>query len=111
VEKWIDEQLKGTSVTVVLIGSETSSRKYVTYEVKKSYEEGNGLVGIHIHKQEDKDGKTSKKGEKTFGELGKDENGKSVYFYQVAEIYDYVDDDGYNNMGDWIEEAAKKAGR
>lgn len=29
VEDWIDEQLKGTSVTVVLIGSETSNRKYV----------------------------------------------------------------------------------
>ena len=29
IKKWIDEQLKGTSVTVVLIGSETNSREYV----------------------------------------------------------------------------------
>ena len=45
------------------------------------------------------------------GELGKDENGKSIFFCQVAKIYDYVNDDGYNNMGDWIEKAAKEAGR
>lgn len=25
--------------------------------------------------------------------------------------YDWVNDDGYNNFGDWVEKAAKKAGR
>ena len=38
VKDWIDRQLKNTSVTVVLIGSETSNRPYVQYEIKKSYE-------------------------------------------------------------------------
>ena len=37
VKRWINNQLNGTSVTVVLIGSETSSRKYVRYELQKSY--------------------------------------------------------------------------
>ena len=111
VEDWIDEQLKGTSVTVVLIGSETSNRKYVKYELKESYKKGNGFVGVHIHKLKDKDGNTSSKGETTSGELGKDKNGESVYFYQVANIYDYVDDDGYNKLGNWIEKAAKDVGK
>ena len=111
VEAWIDEQLKGTSVTVVLIGSKTSTRKYVKYELKESYKKGNGLVGVHIHQKKDEDGNTSSEGETSFGELGKDENGESVYFYQVAKIYDYVDDDGYNELGDWIEKAAKDVGK
>jgi len=111
VEAWIDEQLKGTSVTVVLIGSKTSTRKYVKYELKESYKKGNGLVGVHIHQKKDEDGNTSSEGETSFGELGKDENGESVYFYQVAKIYDYVDDDGYNELGDWIEKAAKDIGK
>src|ERR1017187_8146827 len=34
IEKWIDDQLKGTSVTVVLIGAQTSTREYVGYEIK-----------------------------------------------------------------------------
>ena len=32
IKKWIREQLSGTSVTVVLIGSETNSRDYIKYE-------------------------------------------------------------------------------
>lgn len=107
VKRWIDGQLKNTSVTVVLIGSETSKRKYVRYEVVKSYEKGNGLVGVYIHKVEDRDGNASAKGDATFGELGKDSDGNSIYFFQVAKTYDYIDDDGYKNMGKWIEEAAK----
>lgn len=111
VEDWIDEQLKETSVTVVLIGSETSTRKYVKYELQESYKKGNGFVGVYIHKLKDKDENTSLKGETTFGELGKDKNGESVYFYKVAKIYDYIDDDGYNKLGDWIEKAAKDVGK
>lgn len=107
VKRWINNQLNGTSVTVVLIGSETSSRKYVRYELQKSYEKGNGIIGVFIHKLKDKDGKTSTKGDTTFGELGKDKDGNSVYFSQIAKTYDYVDDDGYNNLGSWIEKAVK----
>ncbi len=47
VEKWIDDQLTGTSVTVVLIGAETSTRPYVGYEIKQSYTKGNGMLGIY----------------------------------------------------------------
>ncbi|WP_132282769.1 TIR domain-containing protein [Natranaerovirga hydrolytica] len=38
MKEWIDEQLKGTFVTVILIGNETADRKYVQYEIKKSAE-------------------------------------------------------------------------
>ena len=107
VKRWIDKQLVGTSVTVVLIGSETCNRPYVQYELRKSYERGNGIIGVYIHQLKDKDGKTSTKGGNTFGELGKDENGKAIYFFNIAKEYDYVDDNGYDNLGDWIEKAAK----
>lgn len=106
IKKWIDNQLSGTSVTVVLIGSETSSRPYVQYELQKSYAKGNGIIGVYIHKLKDKDGSTSAKGNNTFGELGKDAQGNPVYFFQIAKEYDYVDNDGYKNLGDWIESAA-----
>lgn len=111
IKKWIRDQLVGTSVTVVLIGSETNNRDYIKYELQQSYQKGNGLVGVHIHKLKDKDGNTSSKGETTFGEIGKSDKGESIYFFEVAKIYDYVDDDGYSNMGKWIEAAAKKAGK
>lgn len=107
IKKWIDNQLVGTSVTVVLIGTETSSRPYVRYELQKSYKKGNGIIGVFIHQLKDKDGNTSTKGDTTFGELGKDKEGNPVYFFQIAKTYDYVNDNGYKNLGDWIESAVK----
>ena len=111
IEKWIDGQLDGTSVTVVLIGQNTASRKWIKYEIKSSYKRGNGLLGIYIHNKENSKGLKSNKGTNEFGEIGKDANGKSVYFSVNYLCYDWVNDDGYNNMGDWIEKAAEDAGR
>jgi hypothetical protein len=111
IKRWIDKQLAGTSVTVVLIGSQTSSREYVKYELQKSYEKGNGMLGIYIHQCKDFAGKTDVKGSNHFGEIGKDANGKAVYFSSTYKCYDWIDDDGYNNIGKWIETAASDTGR
>lgn len=108
IKKWIDEQLVGTSVTVVLIGSDTSNRPYVQYELQKSYAKGNGIIGVYVHNQKDQNGNTSTKGSNAFGELGKDEKGQPVYFFQIAKEYDYINDNGYKNLGEWIESAAPK---
>jgi len=43
--------------------------------------------------------------------IGKDDNGDSIYFYQVAVIYDYVDNNDYEDLVDSIKEAAKDAGK
>ena len=111
IKRWIDAQLSGTSVTVVLIGSETSTRDYVKYELQKSYAKGNGMLGIYIHNCKDKSGNTSSKGSNHFGEIGKDDKGDPVYFSAAYTMYDWVNDDGYQNIGTWIEAAATKAGR
>ena len=38
IEEWIEQQLKRTSVTVILFGAETYDRKWVRHEIKRSYE-------------------------------------------------------------------------
>jgi hypothetical protein len=62
ISRLIDDGLKGTSVTVVLIGSETANRPWVTYEIEKSIERGNGLLGVRIHSIKDQAGKRSRHG-------------------------------------------------
>lgn len=111
IKKWIDGQMTGTSVTVVLIGAETSNREYVKYEVQKSYSRGNGLLGIYIHQLKDNSGNTASKGDNMFGEIGKDASGNPVYFSANYPCYDWINDKGYDNLGAWIEAAAKKAGK
>ncbi len=96
IKKWIDNQLKGTSVTVVLVGEKTCSSRWVKYEIEKSIEKGNGLLGIDISKIGDLQGNTSER-------CGKIPKGYKFYLWN--------NDNGYENMGDWIEKAAKDAGR
>jgi len=111
VKKWINKNLEGTSVTVVLIGSETATREWVNYEIKKSYERGNGMLGIYIHNIKDKDSKTDRKGKNPFDNFYIERHGKRIYLSQIYKTYDWVYDDGYNNLGEWIEEAAIQAGK
>ena len=49
VKKWIDKQMHGTSVTVVLVGTHTHRRPFVRYEIEKSLEHKKGLLAIHIN--------------------------------------------------------------
>lgn len=105
VYDWIDEQLIGTSVTAVLIGEETCKRKFVKYELQESYKRGNKIIGIYLHNIKDmRTGEKSKKGETLFGSLGKNEKGEDIYFCDIAKTYDWINDDGYNNFGKWIED-------
>ncbi|OUS06318.1 hypothetical protein A9Q96_10115 [Rhodobacterales bacterium 52_120_T64] len=97
IKRWIDGQLEGTSVTVVLVGKDTCDSKYVQYEIEKSIEIGNGLIGIDVSKIKDMNGNTTTK-------CGRMVPAKFKFFL-------WNNDDGYNNMGDWIEAAAKAAGR
>lgn len=111
IQRWIDKQLEGTSVTVVLIGNETASREYVNYEIKKSHERGNGLLGIYIHNQEDSNGKIDIKGKNPFDNFYIEQNGRKVYLSEMYPTYDWVNNYGYKNFGDWVESAARQAGR
>lgn len=99
VKKWINDQLNGTSVTIVLIGAETSKRKWVKHEIEESVSKGNGLLGIRVHNLKNQDGRRDSQGDIPLGDK---------YEYTV---YNWIYDNGRENIGDWIEEAAKEAGR
>jgi hypothetical protein len=56
IKRLIDNGLDRTTATVVCIGSETANRRYVDYEIAKSIERGNMLVGLRIHHLKDQRG-------------------------------------------------------
>jgi hypothetical protein len=96
IRRWIHRQLEGTSVTVVLVGSATCTSKWVQYEIEMSKERGNGLLGIDISKIKDLSGMTTER-------CGQLPSGYKFYLWNK--------DDGYVNLGTWVEEAARAAGR
>lgn len=107
IEKWINDQLHGCSVTAVLFGAETYSRDWVKYEIEQSYKNKMGILAIDIHNVRDPLHGTSPQGRNPLDHWNV--NGKS--FTSIYRTYDWVRDDGYNNIGSWIELAARNAGR
>jgi hypothetical protein len=69
IEKWIDDQLKGKDCLVVLVGSETSQRKWVKREITKAWNAKIGVLGIRIHNLLGVDGKPSTAGGNPFDEI------------------------------------------
>lgn len=110
-EQWIELQMKGASVTVVLIGAETADRKWVKHEIKRSHEERMGMLGIYIHKVKCPNSGTDVKGANPFDKWQITRDGKPVLFSELYPTYDWESHDGRTNMANWIEAAAKKAGR
>jgi len=109
--QWINEQFEGTSVTAILIGTETNNREYVDYEIQESRKKGNGMLGIYIHNIKNSTGMTDIKGKNPFDYWYTTVGGQKQYFSTMYSTYDWVYDNGYENIGDWIEKAAKDAGR
>lgn len=89
LKRLINTGLENTTVTCVLIGSETWKRPWVRYEILKSYERGNALIGVHINGIEDKFNKVYYQGNNPFYYLG-------FYIDQVGKIDNYQEHFGGN---------------
>lgn len=86
VQRLIDQGLNNTSVTCFLIGEHTHSRPWCKYELKKSLADKKDNLGILLPNQ-------SKHGPKWISKYG------NVYKWD------------HNKFADWVEQAAKDAGR
>jgi len=111
IKNWIDSQLKGTSVTVVLIGKETANRKYVKYEIEESLKKGNGLLGIYIHNVKNANGEKDLKGSNPLDNYTVTVNDRVRKASNYYKTYTWSAAKGYNSFADWVEEAAKLAGK
>ncbi|WBY16112.1 TIR domain-containing protein [Erythrobacteraceae bacterium WH01K] len=115
IEKWIDENMTGKSCVVVLVGSQTSERKWVQKEISKGWNKNKGVVAIRIHKLLDSDGKAGSFGSNPLDEVSLTSSGKKLS--SVAKIYNpsgSTSKEVYksiaDNIEDWIEEAIKIRG-
>jgi hypothetical protein len=107
IESWINKQLRGCSVTAVLYGRETFEREWVKYEIEQSYLQQMGILAIAIHGIKDPLNGTDPPGRNPLDHW----QVRNKPFTQIYRSYDWVRDDGYNNIGSWIERAARDAGR
>ena len=108
----INDGLKGTSVTVFLLGAETAGRKWVRYELQKSCENGNGLLAVYIHQIKNLSGLTSQRGANIMDQFHvTDGQGNKKLLSSIYKSCDWKDNEGYKNFGIWVEAAAKQVGK
>lgn len=112
IEKWIHDQMLRKGAVVVLVGSKTSTRKWVKYEIAKAWDDRRPLVGIRIHGLKNLNKLTSTAGANPFAAVST-KNGdtldKWVPLYNPSgsdskAVYDTIS----NNIEFWINSAYKR---
>lgn len=108
IKQWINDQMRGKSCAVVLVGYGTAGRPWVEYEIEKAWKDGKGLVGIHIHNLKNLAGEQSAKGANPFSGF----NIAGTPLSTIVKTYDpphktstNVYKDIQNGIEGWVEEA------
>jgi Thoeris protein ThsB, TIR-like domain len=110
IQRWIDAQMEGKSCCVVLVGASTVHRKWVKYEIEKSWNSKKGVVGIRVHGLKNRFGDTSRPGANPFDlfTLGDQKLSSRVTLYDPPgtdskAVYDNIS----SNIERLVEEAIK----
>lgn len=115
IQSWIKGQMGLRSCLVVLIGKNTSRRKWVKYEIQQAYEMGKGICGIYIHKLKDSSGNQTEKGANPFDSIFINSSVKlSKYVSCFDSVYvnsKYVYDDIKDEIENLIENAIDNIGK
>ena len=111
IQKWINDQMSTRSCVIVLIGSQTASRKWVDYEIRKAWDDKKGLLGIYIHRLLNQHSQASPKGANPFANV-RLKNGRTLDQYVAAYDPPYVNSqDAYGYIKDrlagWVENAIR----
>jgi len=109
IRRWIDGQLDGRSVAIVLIGSATRDRKWINYEIEQAWKAGKGLLGVHIHRLKDRTGAQSLIGPNPFSVFSMQSGGTLADHVRTYDpphsdsqaTYAYIQ----QNLANWIERA------
>jgi hypothetical protein len=145
LKRFVREGLENTSVTCVLVGEYTALRRWVRYEILRSFMCGNGLLAVKINNIAAMKAPPTPAGSNPFDCLAFTADGDRVRFKELMKsgweyardvssmpitdvryglgtmanhtfaclfpIYDWENDYGFDNIGDWIDTAARHAGR
>lgn len=105
IRNWIDDNMRGKSCLIVLVGQNTAGRKWINYEIQKAWDDNKGVLGIHIHKIKNSKGEQASKGSNPFSQFSF--SSKVKCYDSVYSSSSFVYDDIKENIVDWIEEAIK----
>ncbi|EFF67536.1 SIR2 family protein [Eshraghiella crossota] len=94
IKRWVDEEIKKTRFTILLISKETFEREYVSYEITKSRENGNTIIPILIDNEEN-----------AFSEKDIETLSKKLPKTNCKRIRRWIKDCGKENVLQWLNDA------
>jgi hypothetical protein len=104
IKRLIGEQLRGSSVVAVLIGAATIDQRWVKREIDVALSWGSRMIGIYIHRMPDANGREVPRAPNPLTEHSWWHAGSTVSLAQVP-TYDWVLDDGPDNLAHWVDVA------
>ena len=110
IRRWINDQMRGKSCAIILIGSNTSGRKWIKYEIEKAWNDGKGVVGIYIHNLQEQQRRPVAQRSEPFLQLHRKRKRLSNIvksydppYKRSTNVYAHIKD----NIADWVEEAIR----
>lgn len=110
IKRWINEEMKGKSSLVVLVGAATAKRKWIDYEIEHAWNTKKGVVGVCIHSLKDAGGRQSTMGSNPFAHFKMEKDGASLS--TIVECWSpesSVSTEAYaairDNLARWVERA------
>lgn len=94
IKRWVDEEIKKTRFTILLISKETFEREYVSYEITRSRENGNTIIPILIDNEEN-----------AFSEEDIETLSKKLPKTNCKRIRRWIKDCGKENVLQWLNDA------
>lgn len=113
IEAWIDGEMRGASVVVVLVGAHTADRWYVRHALERGHAEGMGLLAIRVHLMPDPGQVLGVGGSDPFGRIRPERppRGDDGTLRGLYTTHDWLPGFSDRFLPDWIELSAERAGR
>lgn len=108
IRRYIAREMRGKDCLVVLIGTNTASRPWVQYEIRKAWTDGLGVLGVHIHGLRDPRTGVSTKGTNPFTRIPL-YAGSSAALSTVVPVYDPPAGNVYGSIESNIEKLIDQA--
>lgn len=108
IRKWIDEQMVGCSCLVVFFGEKTYQSNWVLYEMMQAGIRNMGRLLINLEGMKNQKGTPCAYGIDPYAAHGLYTQKDGAY---IIRQYHWINDDGIDNIGEWINDACIRVGR
>ncbi|MFT4560922.1 MAG: hypothetical protein ACI9BW_000660 [Gammaproteobacteria bacterium] len=108
IENSIQDGLKRSIATLVLIGPDSAANRWIRYAIEQSYTAKNPMLGLYINDLPDERGKKSIADVNPFERFAVLDHGKKVYLSERYDSYEWSDL-GDGKFETWLELARQKS--